>query len=61
MPNAERPYRAFGYPALPILYIVLATAFCVMLLKDRPNTCGWGVLIMLAGIPVYYITKPKGS
>ena len=61
MPNAERPYRAFGYPVLPILYIVLATAFCVMLLKDRPNTCGWGVLIMLAGIPVYYITKPKGS
>ncbi|RZJ70536.1 MAG: amino acid permease [Flavobacterium sp.] len=61
MPNAERPYRAFGYPVLPILYIVLATAFCVMLLKDRPNTCGWGVLIMLAGIPVYYITKPKES
>jgi len=59
MPNAERPYRAFGYPVLPIIYIILATAFCVMLLKDRASTCGWGVLIMLAGIPVYYLTKPK--
>lgn len=59
MPNAERPYRAFGYPILPIIYIVLATAFCFFLLKDRTSTCGWGVLIMLAGIPVYYLTKPK--
>jgi len=59
MPDAERPYRAYGYPVLPIIYIVLAAAFCIMLLKDRPSTCGWGVVIMLAGIPVYYLTKPK--
>jgi APA family basic amino acid/polyamine antiporter len=59
MPDAERPYKAFGYPALPIIYIILAAAFCIMLLKDRTDTCGWGVLIMLAGIPVYYLTKPK--
>ena len=58
-PDATRPYRAFGYPVLPIIYFVLATAFCIMLLKDRPSTCGWGVVIMLAGIPVYYLTKPK--
>jgi APA family basic amino acid/polyamine antiporter len=59
MPDAERPYKAFGYPVLPFIYIILATAFCVMLLKDRTSTCGWGVLIMLAGIPVYYLTKKK--
>lgn len=59
MPNAERPYKAFGYPLLPIIYIILAAAFCFFLLKDRTSTCGWGVLIMLAGIPVYYLTKPK--
>lgn len=58
-PDATRPYRAFGYPVLPIIYFVLATAFCIMLLKDRPDTCGWGVVIMLAGIPVYYLTKPR--
>lgn len=59
MPNAERPYKAFGYPILPAIYIILAAVFCFFLLKDRTSTCGWGVLIMLAGIPVYYLTKPK--
>ena len=60
-PDADRPYKAFGYPTLPAIYILLATTFCVMLLKDKPETCGWGVAIMLAGIPVYYLTKPKDN
>jgi APA family basic amino acid/polyamine antiporter len=59
MPDAERPYKAFGYPALPMLYLLLASALSVALLVYKPDTCGWGVLIMLIGIPVYYITKPK--
>lgn len=59
LPGAERPYKAFGYPVLPLLYILLATAICIALLIERTSTCGWGVVIMLAGIPVYYITKPK--
>lgn len=59
MPDAERPYRAFGYPVLPMIYIILATVLCIALLIDRTDTCGWGVLIMLAGIPVYYLSKPK--
>ena len=59
MPNVERPYKAFGYPFLPMIYIVAASALCVSLLITRFETCGWGVLIMLAGIPVYYFTKPK--
>ena len=61
MPDAQRPYRAFGYPILPALYIVLATALSVALLWFKPDTCGWGVAIMLAGIPVYYATKPKAD
>ncbi len=61
MPDAERPYKAFGYPILPAIYIILAATFCFFLLKDKTSTCGWGVLIMLAGIPVYYLTKPKGE
>lgn len=60
MPNAERPYRAFAYPLMPALYIIAATAICIMLLIDRTSTCGWGVLILLAGIPVYYLSKGKG-
>ncbi len=59
MPDAERPYKAFGYPFLPIVYIILASAVCVSLLLTKFSTCGWGVLIMLTGIPVYYLTKPK--
>jgi APA family basic amino acid/polyamine antiporter len=59
MPDAERPYKAFGYPFLPLLYIVLASAISVSLLLTKFSTCGWGILIMLIGIPVYYLTKPK--
>ena len=58
-PLAERPYKAFGYPFLPLIYILLASAFCVTLLFTRLSTCGWGVLIMLIGIPIYYISNPK--
>jgi APA family basic amino acid/polyamine antiporter len=57
-PDAERPYKAFGYPVLPFLYIILAGALCVGLLITRFSTCGWGVLIMLLGIPIYYLSKP---
>jgi APA family basic amino acid/polyamine antiporter len=59
MPDLERPYKAFGYPFLPLLYIVLASAISVSLLLTKFTTCGWGILIMLIGIPVYYLTKPK--
>ena len=59
MPDAERPYKAFGYPILPFFYIVVATAISLGLLVYKTSTCGWGVLIMLIGIPVYYLTKPK--
>lgn len=58
-PDLERPYKAFGYPFLPLLYIVTASALSIALLVTKTNTCGWGVLIMLIGIPIYYMTKPK--
>jgi APA family basic amino acid/polyamine antiporter len=59
MPKAERPYKAFGYPVLPALYILISSAICLALLYTKPTTCGWGVLIMLIGIPIYYMTKAK--
>ncbi len=58
-PEADRPYKAFGYPILPFFYIVIASAISVALLVYKTSTCGWGVLIMLIGIPVYYLTKGK--
>lgn len=59
MPDAERPYKAFGYPFLPLVYIIVAIAICIGLLATKFSTCGWGVLIMLTGIPIYYLSKPK--
>ena len=54
-PNAERPYKAFGYPVLPILYIVLGVAFCTALLIYKPNFTWPGLIIVLIGIPIYYV------
>jgi APA family basic amino acid/polyamine antiporter len=58
-PNAERPYKAFGYPVIPALYIVLTTAICVaLLIYDTVNT-GLGLVIVALGIPVYYLFMNK--
>lgn len=56
-PNAERPYKAFGYPLLPLFYILVASAICVVLLAVKPDTCGWGLLLVFLGIPVFYLTR----
>lgn len=53
-PDAPRPYRAFGYPVLPALYIVLAGIICVSLLVYKPMYTFPGLAIVLLGIPVYY-------
>jgi basic amino acid/polyamine antiporter, APA family len=54
-PDADRPYKAFGYPVLPIIYIILGLTFCVFLIKFKPVYAGWGLGIVLAGIPIYYL------
>ncbi|MES2431471.1 MAG: amino acid permease [Bacteroidota bacterium] len=54
-PDAERPYKAFGYPVLPIIYILLALAFCILLLIYKPDFAVWGLVIVIIGIPIYYI------
>ncbi|WP_290792727.1 APC family permease [Flavihumibacter sp. UBA7668] len=54
-PNAVRPYKAFGYPILPACYILLATAMCFALLFTKPKFASFGLLIVLIGIPIYYI------
>ena len=56
-PDAERPYKAFGYPFIPAMYILLATALCVDLLIFKPRFTWPGVIIVLLGIPVFYVWK----
>ncbi len=54
-PAMERPYKAFGYPLLPAIYVVLAIIFCIALVVAKPTYALWGLGIVLAGIPLYYI------
>jgi basic amino acid/polyamine antiporter, APA family len=55
MPNAERPYRAFGYPVLPAIYILMAISFCILLIVFKPAFTWPGLIIVLIGIPIYYL------
>jgi APA family basic amino acid/polyamine antiporter len=53
-PNADRPYRAFGYPAVPALYIVGALTILLVLFAYRASTTWPGLAIVLLGVPVYF-------
>ncbi|MCZ2459897.1 MAG: amino acid permease [Chitinophagales bacterium] len=54
-PDADRPYKAFGYPVLPVMYIILAVAFCIGLVYASPTYSLWGLGIVLLGVPLYYV------
>lgn len=58
-PDAERPYKAFGYPILPILYILLAVAFCIGLVFTSTEYSLYGLAIVLTGIPIYFIAVSR--
>jgi APA family basic amino acid/polyamine antiporter len=58
-PDAERPYRAFGYPAVPALYIVGASAILIVLFAYRPATTWPGLLIVMMGLPAYVAWRPR--
>ncbi len=59
-PDLERPYKAFGYPIIPILYIIMAVGFCINILFMKPMYTFPGLIIVLLGIPIYYYWK-RGS
>ena len=54
-PNAPRPYKALGYPVLPALYIAMAAWICVVLLRYKPQYTWPGLLIVVLGVPVYWL------
>jgi basic amino acid/polyamine antiporter, APA family len=60
-PDAERPYKAFGYPLVPLLYIVAATGIMVVLLLYETQTAGMGMVIVLLGLPVYWLWRRRNS
>jgi APA family basic amino acid/polyamine antiporter len=60
-PQAERPYKAFGYPFIPLLYIVAVLAIMTVLLLYKTQTTWPGLLIVLLGVPVYLLWSQKSS
>jgi basic amino acid/polyamine antiporter, APA family len=54
-PNAERPYKAFGYPVLPAIYILMTIWICIVLLRYKPQYTWPGLAIVLLGVPVYFL------
>ena len=60
-PDADRPYRAFGYPVLPALYIVMAGWIGIVLLRYKPQYTWPGLVIVLLGIPVYLVWSKKNG
>ena len=60
-PEAERPYKAIGYPVLPAIYIVMALFIDIVLLRYKPQYTWPGLFIVLLGIPVYYIWRPRNA
>jgi APA family basic amino acid/polyamine antiporter len=60
-PEGPRPYRAFGYPVLPALYIVMAAWICLVLLRYKPQYTWPGLIIVLLGVPVYLVWRRQGA
>lgn len=58
-PQIERPYKAFGYPVLTVIYIILALIFCVALVLQEPLYSSFAAIIVLLGIPLYYIALSR--
>jgi len=56
-PQAERPYRAFGYPLVPVLYIAAASLVMLVLITYKTQTTWPGVVIMLTGVPFYVLWR----
>ena len=60
-PAAERPYRAWGYPVIPVMSILLASLLTIDLAFVAPTTSGIGILIVLTGMPVYFFWRKAAA
>ena len=60
-PNAERPYKAFGYPIVPVLYIIGATVILAVLFIYQTATTWPGLIIVLTGVPIYFLWRRSST
>ncbi len=61
MPDHPRPYKAFGYPIVPGLYVVAAAFICIVLLLQRPKFTWPGLIIVILGLPIYYLLEKRNK
>jgi APA family basic amino acid/polyamine antiporter len=54
-PDAERPFRAWGYPIAPGIYAVASALILINALVTAPNQTGWGAFIIALGVPIYFL------
>jgi APA family basic amino acid/polyamine antiporter len=59
-PDRPRPYRCWGYPITPALYLLIAVPFLVYVMQGDPVSTGWGALLVLTGVPVYFWWRWRG-
>ena len=60
-PDAERPYRAIGYPIVPIAYVIGAVTIMLVLIVYKTQTTWPGLLLVLSGLPVYLLWQKIGA
>ena len=60
-PDAERPYKAFGYPIVPALYVIGATVILLVLFIYQTATTWPGLIIVLTGVPVYFLWRKSST
>jgi APA family basic amino acid/polyamine antiporter len=60
-PDTARPYKVIAYPIMPILYILIATTICAILLVTKTQNTVSGLVIVALGLPIYYFIKPKAE
>jgi APA family basic amino acid/polyamine antiporter len=61
MPDAHRPYKVWGYPVVPVFYILFCIALFVNTIVTKPREAAIGLILIAAGIPVYMYLQRKTS
>ena len=61
MPDAHRPYKTWGYPVVPALFVLFCVGLFFNTIITRPREAGIGLSLILLGIPVYFLLRRKGS
>jgi APA family basic amino acid/polyamine antiporter len=61
LPDAERKYRVWGYPFVPVLFVIVCVWLIVQTISNTPRQTGIGLFLILLGLPVYYLLDRRRS